>query len=318
MKKTFFKKKISVIVPVYNVEKYLEDCIDSIENQTYNNIELILVDDGSTDKSLEIAKTMKKKYNNIIVISQENQGQGAARNVGLNYSSGDYISFIDSDDIISQNMFKKMITYCEKYDLDILECSYQEFCENKKGYIYYSNATSNKVYNGIDYYELGPLLSPCNKIYNSKFLKELNFTCTENRYAEDVYDISYLILKSKKIMRIDDCFYYYRRDNIHSTRNNDNIDHKIKLGIDKLYIAKRLNELRISLNIKGYLSNVIIRNIFGVIFNKKYFLNKKYRKTINNYSNEYNIKKIIKENKNYKIYFSLLFIFLKKTIMKKD
>lgn len=318
MKNLKFDKKISVIVPIYNVENYLSDCIDSIENQTYKNIEIILVDDGSTDKSLEIAKKFEEKYKNIKVISQKNNGQGSARNTGLKFSTGDYISFIDSDDLIDANMYECMISQALKYDLDIVECSYQEFCNNKKGYIYYSKAEKNKVYLGKDYYECKPTLSPCNKIYNAKFLKQVDFICTENRYAEDVYDITYLILKSKKIMRLDKCFYYYRRDNANSTRNNVNIEHKIKLGIDKLFISNKLNQLRINLNCNGYISNIIIRNIFGVIFTKMFISNSYYRNVIKHYIREFNINEIIKENINLKILISLLNTYFKKVILKKD
>ena len=311
-------KKISVIVPVYNVEKYLELCVKSIENQTYKNLEILLIDDGSTDNSLKIALDCSNKYDNIKVISKKNNGQGSARNVGIKESTGDYISFIDSDDIIDKNMYRDMINCITDNKLDIVECSYQEFCKEKKGFVYKSGAKPNELYSGKEYYELNPILSPCNKLYDAHFLKRIGFECTENRYAEDAYDITYLILRADRIMKIDKCYYFYRRDNINSTRNNIDIEHKIKLGIDKLYISSQLNSLKEELGCKGYISNVITRNIFGAIFTKMYFFNKKYRAQINLCWKEHHIKNVLKENINIKILIYLFNVYLRKRIIKKD
>ena len=95
--------KISVIIPVYNVEKYLRECLDSIVNQTFKDIEIICVDDGSTDKSLEILREYEQKDKRIIVISQPNKGVSTARNIGMQQATGKYMMFVDSDDYITQN-----------------------------------------------------------------------------------------------------------------------------------------------------------------------------------------------------------------------
>ena len=99
--------KVSVVIPVYNVEDYLRDCLDSIVNQTLKDIEIICINDGSTDNSLEILEHYKSKDERIKVISQENGGISAARNKGIDLASGDYISFIDSDDYIDNNFYEK-------------------------------------------------------------------------------------------------------------------------------------------------------------------------------------------------------------------
>ena len=100
---------ISVIVPVYNVEKYLEECLDSIQDQTYSDIEVILVNDGSTDSSKEICKKYCKQDSRFLLINQENQGLSAARNKGVEISTGEYIVFVDSDDIIKTNYLEKLM-----------------------------------------------------------------------------------------------------------------------------------------------------------------------------------------------------------------
>lgn len=112
--------KISVIVPVYNVEDYLEECINSILGQTYKNLEIILVDDGSTDNSSKICDIYEKKDKRIKVIHKENGGLSSARNEGLKYRTGEYISFVDSDDFIDKTMYEKLYSAIKKYDADVV------------------------------------------------------------------------------------------------------------------------------------------------------------------------------------------------------
>ena len=130
--------KLSVIVPVYNVENEIKKCLDSLISQTIKNIEIIVVDDGSTDNSPVLVDQYSKQYNNIRVIHQSNRGLSGARNAGLNVASGEYISFIDSDDYVDLNMFKTMVEYAEKYDADIAVCGrideYPDPSKNKNSY----------------------------------------------------------------------------------------------------------------------------------------------------------------------------------------
>ena len=112
--------KVSVIVPVYNVEKYLKDCLDSVVNQTLEDIEIICVNDGSTDNSLAILEEYAEKDSRIKIITQENKGLGGARNTGLYHANGEYISFIDSDDWIELNTFEELYNMSKNLDLDML------------------------------------------------------------------------------------------------------------------------------------------------------------------------------------------------------
>ena len=112
---------ISIIVPVYNVEKYLSRCIESILSQSYKNLELILVDDGSTDLSYEICKKYKAEDNRVIITNQKNAGSSVARNTGLSYAKGEFIGFVDSDDWVLPNMFDVMISKALKHKLNIVE-----------------------------------------------------------------------------------------------------------------------------------------------------------------------------------------------------
>lgn len=120
---------ISVIVPVYNVEKYLDRCIESIVNQTYKNLEIILIDDGSPDNCPQMCDDWEKKDSRIIVIHLENGGAGKARNAGLKICTGDYISFVDSDDCIHERFHETLLSYFDD-DTDIVECDYLSFGED--------------------------------------------------------------------------------------------------------------------------------------------------------------------------------------------
>lgn len=127
--------KVSVIIPVYNAEKYLKDCLDSVLNQSLKEIEIICVDDGSTDSSLEILREYKQKDNRVIVLQQENAGAGIARNKGLKIANGEYLSFLDSDDFFDNQMLKK--SYCEavKYNAEIVMFRHNRYDEgNDKFY----------------------------------------------------------------------------------------------------------------------------------------------------------------------------------------
>ena len=119
--------KISIIVPVYNVEKYLDECIQSIINQTHKNIEIILINDGSTDNSLSILRKYEGIDKRIIVINQENKGLSASRNIGIKKSTGKYISLIDADDIIHPRMIELLYKEIKNNNCDISICMFQNF-----------------------------------------------------------------------------------------------------------------------------------------------------------------------------------------------
>ena len=123
---------ISVIVPIYNVEKYLERCVESIINQTYKNLEIILVDDGSPDNCPQMCDDYAKKDSRIKVVHKKNGGLSDARNAGMKVATGEYVSFIDSDDYISLDFYETLLETIVDNDSDIVECSVVKFYENGK------------------------------------------------------------------------------------------------------------------------------------------------------------------------------------------
>ena len=203
---------ISVIVPVFNVEKYLERCVDSILNQSYKDLEIILVDDGSTDRSGEICEGYAKKDSRVRVFHKKNGGLSDARNFGISKSRGEYVGFVDSDDWIDREMFSELKRLAVKYDADIVTCNIARASNEKSAVrqprqktIVYSQEDYVKKYFKIhsqttEYYA-------CNKLYKSSIL-------TKSQYpygltAEDVLGTYLAILKAYKIVATNQTYYYY-------------------------------------------------------------------------------------------------------------
>lgn len=197
-------KKISVIVPIYNSSKYLQKCIDSLINQTYKNIEIVLVNDGSTDDSERIIKTYIKNNKNIVYIFKQNGGQASARNIGIEVSTGKYISFVDSDDYVDVHMYEDMLEYL-KDDIDILVFGFNEvFNSNIKRNIGYFDYSSNKINNFI----ISPA-GPCNKIFKKSLFINNKIKFLENRIYEDLAIIPSIVCHSNNIKFVNKQPYYY-------------------------------------------------------------------------------------------------------------
>ena len=192
------KIKVSVVVPVYKVEKYLKRCVDSILNQTLNEIEIILVDDGSPDKCGEICDSFEEIDNRIKVVHKSNGGLSSARNAGINVASGEYIGFVDSDDDIDINMYEKMYSAALKHKVDFVMCDYQRILENNNSFnkslsidsgFYDKEKIRSDIFpalimgSNIDY---GPLLSVCLCLYKRQFLADNSITFANDvKWSED-------------------------------------------------------------------------------------------------------------------------------------
>lgn len=183
-------KKISVIVPVYNVKKYLRKCVDSIKNQTYQNIEIILVDDGSTDGSENLCDEIARTDNRIVIIHKENGGLSDARNVGMDVSSGDYIGFVDSDDYIDEDFFEILVTNLEKYNADVSCCRYTNVWEDGKTE-QIGNDGKLRIYEGdeaLKEYLYGKTMDPfsVNKLYRAKLLGNSKYPDNRFRFIKGI------------------------------------------------------------------------------------------------------------------------------------
>ena len=217
---------VSVIVPIYNVEEYLEECLESIRNQTYTNIEVILVNDGSTDGSREICESYCEKDIRFRLINQENQGQSVARNRGVKESVGQYIMFVDSDDVVNTDVLEVLLPYM-KTDVDIVECEMtrekEAFFLNKIPTIVFEGNSKEAILNCIAFRAVK--FCAFTKLYRREIVEKIPFL--EGYIYEDVFTGINYLNHIRKIIVVDYIGYYYRvRPNSIMTKsfNEKNLD----------------------------------------------------------------------------------------------
>ncbi len=203
--------KISVIVPVYNVEKYLKRCLDSLINQTLKDIEIICVNDGSTDNSLSILDEYAKKDSRIIILNQKNAGLSAARNSGMEIAKGEYIGFVDSDDWVDLDFYEKLYYAAKNNDCDIAVADFiREHPTKKKKRL---NITKEEIFEKPEdkYMICKTYREGCvwNKIYRTEFLKRIDLKFVVGMYYEDRDFTARSLFYSKKLITVPDTYYRY-------------------------------------------------------------------------------------------------------------
>lgn len=258
--------KISVIVPVYNTEKYLRKCLDSILNQTYQDFEIIIINDGSTDGSEKIINEYKEKNSSRIkYYVQQNAGLSSARNVGIEKAKGEYLSFIDSDDYIDKDLFQNLKQEIDK-DIDLIKFklikvdeNYNEI-ERVKGPIF-TEKNGQDAFNSLVFNDV--LLEPaCIYLYKKELFTNNNFKFAIGKYHEDFGLIPLTILKSKLVSSLDVYGYYYMQTNQSITRNS-NYERTIKRANDLLV---HYDNMIIQIN-KWNLTKTTLENV------KQYYIN---------------------------------------------
>lgn len=269
---------ISIIVPIYNVEKYLPQCLDSIINQTYKNLEIILIDDGSTDNSGKICDKYKLLDNRIIVIHKSNGGLSDARNTGIKIATGDYISFVDSDDFIDKNMYTILFQKINTTNADIIwynHYNYQSSNEISKSSIFvqekqYLLPKDNYKFQ-YDLLNKYHLIGYCwNKLYKKSIFDSILFPY--NRKCEDLIS---LLNKANNIICIPNTLYYYR--NTPNSLSKDTVSYKFKLDFIESRLIRAIDFASLSPNTKS--ANTLLYRAY------KYTL----KFIINNPNENYNI-----------------------------
>ncbi len=288
--------KISVLIPIYNSEKYIEECIKSVINQTYRNIEIICINDGSTDSTKNILENLQKIDNRIKIINKKNTGYGNSLNLGIKNAKGEYIAIIESDDFIKDTMFDKLIKIIKEQNCDIIKANFYK--KNSKTKKYSSKYFTNSIQN-IEIFPQMLLIQPSvwSAIYKKDFLTKNNikFSKTKNASYQDISFHFITMFLAKKIFLLDEALYYYRINNPKSSINSSNKPFQIFKEF------KRINEFL--KNIKTDKKQEEIKNIFEFKtmlwnFNRvqnKY--NKILLKKMKKYSANWNFKNLIK-NKN--------------------
>ena len=308
--------KISVIVPIYKVEKYLRRCIDSIINQTFKNIEIILVNDGSPDNCPKICEEYKNKDNRIIIINQENQGLSAARNSGIRIARGQYLVFIDSDDYIEEDMIEYLYEGIVKYDVDISCCGYVAVYDNgiKEKITVPSEDTIYKKEEALNILLLNGYIDVVawNKLYKKELFN--NILYPTGKLYEDMLTTYKLISVSDKILlRPKEKYFYCKRNDSIGGNQFSNKTLELLKACDEVYnyVAKEYKATPI-LEIARIQWYVVVWNkmILSNEFDKN--LLSKIRKMI--YKNIFNI--VFSKELNNVRKFQLLLLFLNKCVYK--
>lgn len=234
-------KKVSIVVPIYNADKYIARCVDSLLNQDYKNIELVLINDGSYDESEKICNDYVKNNKNVKLFTQKNSGVSVARNTGVKNSTGDYICFVDSDDYVKSSFISDFVKAIEKDSSDIAICKYERVSE----YIYYDSneELSTTTISGIDglkelleFYPKGIITNHMwNKIFKKELFEGIEFPIGRN--FEDI-GVCYLLFEKANIISLmnKSNYYYYEHENsIMTNLSRKSIE-------DKYYVGEARNE----------------------------------------------------------------------------
>ena len=234
------KYKVSIIMPVYNVEKYIDKCLDSLVNQTLKEIEIIVVNDGSPDNSQDIIDKYVKKYpQKVKSYIKENGGQGSARNFGLKVASGEYIGYVDSDDYVELDMYEKLYNKAKKEKLDIVICGSYNVCESGKKEV----ELNRKIFGDKKKNAFFGRMAVWNKIYKRELLLDSGLTFRSKLWYEDLDFTIQILAKAKKVGYVNKPFYNYLiREG--STMNNSNVDRNLELllAFDEVIKNKELEK----------------------------------------------------------------------------
>ena len=252
---------LSVIIPVYNLEKYIDRCLDSLLAQTYSNLEIIVVNDGSTDKSLAILNEYKKKNSRIQIIDKQNEGVSKARLDGMKRATGQYIGFVDGDDIVEKDMFELLMNNAIKYNADISHCGYSMDFPDGRSDKYYGTGKiviqNNK--DGLKDLLEGKFIEPglCNKIYKKSLIenfienKDMDYSI---KNLEDLL-VNYFLFKQSNLSIYEDkCKYHYmiRKGSATTKKSRNKYEDPLKI-MKKLIDLEKMNRDMYEVIFKRYI-----------------------------------------------------------------
>ena len=237
------KNKLSIIIPVYNTDKYLSKCLNSVVSQKYENIEVILINDGSTDKSIDIMKSFAEKYGFIKLYDRENMGIAEERNFGILKSTGDYFTFLDSDDYVDNNLYLECMNYINSVEIDILMHNFTIEYEGKS-----TQSTIITYEDKKDMY-IKNLPNPWNKIIKKDFWTKTNINFPKGIWYEDLATLPILYLYTNKINYIPIYGYHY-------IIRNESITHRTKYDNHCMDILLALEKLKTEFNKKNQIEKI--------------------------------------------------------------
>ena len=309
------KPKLSVIVSVYNTEKYVEKCLDSILNQVYDNIELIIIEDGSKDKSLEILRKYKK-YNNVKLFENgKNKGLSYSRNLGMKKATGDYIGFIDSDDYIEPDYYKNLMTAImkERSDIAICDMKFKYIPNNPHEMVVKCNDYDK--FNKVNIINNGIAASACNKVFKKSVISKYEFAV--GKVNEDIAVVIPAIVNANRISYAKNTYYYYiqRNDSMQNSSFSDkrfDIIDGVDTTLDRIKGCKDYDKIKDAL-----IYNQIILILAYIIPKEKKFkrrgeILKKYHELTKKYNirkNQYYWRFVDNSGRKHKVYYRMVFNF---------
>lgn len=274
--------KVSLIIPIYNSEKYINRCLDSLLQQTLDNIEIICINDGSTDSSQKILEEYSSKYPNIIIFKKENGGCGSARNMGIDNSNGEYIEFVDSDDILEIDAVEKMYTSAKKFDSDLVVCGMYRIDEITGKII-----TTDMMNVKLDYLDLktsglDELLfinpGPCNKLHRKTIFQNARFP--KIPVVDDLMLTLQYVPYIKKISFVNEALYKYK---VRAESGVNTVEYSTYEKMKELFIERKNEYLKQNLNMDyiNYLSKMAYIHIgISMLYRMAYIKNLKLSEEI--------------------------------------
>lgn len=265
--------KLSIVVPVYNAEEYLEKCLNSLVNQTIKNIEIILVNDGSTDNSLKICERFAQTDSRIKIFNQINSGQSKARNVGLDNASGEYVSFMDSDDWADLDYYEKLVNTAEKHNAEVSCASIiREKKHTKKMRINYKKETEySQPQAKIDAAKSPDMCYVWNKVYKRELIEKLNLRFIEGMIFEDVDFVTRAVYFSNKIVTVPNTYYHYWANDNSTVKTMRKSDKKRADSlVAKKSVLKFFKEHNLTSNSVNLIKKKHCTKLFGITIMKMY------------------------------------------------
>lgn len=292
-------KLVSIIIPIYNAEAYLEACLESVNHQTYYNIEIILIDDGSTDQSAKICSSYCEKDSRAFFLHKENEGVSVARNLGISKATGDYIYFCDSDDIMADNLIETYVIALEETEVDLVYSNYLQFKDENM--VCFRHLGNRHIIKGSERYRTLFLDSSCmgflwNKMFRLNIIRDYRLYFDENLLVlEDSDFVFNYMKKTSSLCQLDDVLYAYRQNPsgaVLGAFSNSKLN--VISAQEKIFI--QVCNINIDEEIKAWVWNEMIHS-FAVVYKKLYgskdnyaiFCQKKILKLYKTYRNMYAI-----------------------------
>lgn len=288
---------VSIVIPVYNVQNYLKECLDSVINQTYHTLEIILIDDGSTDESGTICDEYARKDKRIKVIHQKNQGAAIAKNTGLDAVTGQFFMFVDSDDYLERDMIEDLVTKQQDTGADIVECGFFNEFFNRQEIVPIIDENEIKL-SGVEYLEwyinhwTSSLL--WNKLFKTELLQNIRFRY-ERRCIDDEFFTYKLVMNAEKVCIIQPSYYHYRKRKSSAVSRESNqrqitcdvlemmeeryeLISKVSNDLDELYLYK-LNDFLLHMLNTFYMDETLVKETQRIL-SKYYYKTKRLKRSI--------------------------------------